>query len=124
VASEALRRQAIALHELERRPSPPWEKLRRVQQQLLTWLLMRGIEEGRAAMTFSPTDMVEWYGVSATTAREWLSQWRSEAFVVPVKADAQRIRNYSLSEYWMELLDNVLVNARDSARDSTSVSAS
>jgi len=37
------------------------------------------------------------------------------AFVVPVNADAQRIRAYSLSEYWMDLLDNVLVNASDSA---------
>lgn len=119
-AAESLRRQAIALYEPERRPSPPWEKLRRVQQQLLTRLLMRGIEEGCSAMTFSPTDMVEWYGISATTAREWLTKWREEAFVVPVKADAQRIRAYNLSEYWMGLLGNVLVNASNNASNSAS----
>ncbi|MDP2832860.1 MAG: Fic family protein [Pseudomonadota bacterium] len=114
-ASEALRRQAIALYEPERQPAPPWEKLRRVQQQLLTRLLMRGIEQGEAAMSFSPMDMVEWYGVSATTAREWLAQWREEAFVAPVNSQAQRIRAYMLSEYWMGLLKNVLVNASISA---------
>jgi len=119
-AAESPRRQAIALYEPERRPSPPWEKLRRVQQQLLTRLLMRGIEEGCSAMTFSPTDMVEWYGISATTAREWLTKWREEAFVVPVKADAQRIRAYNLSEYWMGLLGNVLVNASNNASNSAS----
>jgi Fic family protein len=110
-ASDALRRQAITLYEPTRHPSPPWENLRRVQQQLLTRLLMRGIEEGVAAMTFSPTDMVEWYGVSANTAREWLAQWREEVFVVPVNVQAQRIRAYTLSEYWMGLLKNVLDNA-------------
>jgi Fic family protein len=108
-ASEALRRQAILLYQPERHPAPPWEKLRRVQQQLLTRLLMRGLEKGDAALVFTPTEMTEWYGISPTTAREWLSVWREEGFVIPNKADAQRIRAYALSDYWMGLLK--LVNA-------------
>lgn len=106
-ASEALRRQAILLYQPERHPAPPWEKLRRVQQQLLTRLLMRGIEKDDATLVFTPTDMTEWYGVSPTTAREWLSVWREEGFVVPTKADARRIRTYTLAEYWLELLKRV-----------------
>jgi hypothetical protein len=40
-----------------------------------------------------------------------LAQWREEVFVVPVNVQAQRIRAYTLSEYWMGLLKNVLDNA-------------
>lgn len=114
-ASEALRRQALQLYEPVRHPAPPWEKLRRVQQQLLTRLLMRGIEAGEAALAFSPIDMVEWYGISATTAREWLGLWREQGFVAPLKADARRIRAYTLTDYWQGLLKDVLVNAGVSA---------
>jgi len=41
-AAETLRRQAVALYSPEQQPAAPWETLHRVQQQLLTRLLMRG----------------------------------------------------------------------------------
>jgi len=107
-AAELLHRQAIELYAPQRRPAPPWESLRRVQQQLLTRLLMRGLEQGAAAMTFSPGDMVDWFGVSANTAREWLERWHGEGFVLPARAGAQRVRAYALAPEWVELLQGAL----------------
>jgi len=107
-AAESLHRQAIELYAPQRRPAPPWESLRRVQQQLLTRLLMRGLAQGATAMTFSPGDMVEWFGVSANTAREWLERWRGEGFVLPARAGTQRVRAYALSPEWVELLQGAL----------------
>ena len=115
-AAESLHRQAIEMYAPKRRPAPPWESLRRVQQQLLTRLLMRGLEQGATAMSFSPGDMVEWFGVSANTAREWLERWRCEGFVLPARAGAQRVRAYALAPEWVELLQGALF--------STSVSTS
>ncbi|AUB84730.1 Fic family protein [Candidatus Thiodictyon syntrophicum] len=107
-AAESLHRQAIELYAPQRRAAPPWESLRRVQQQLLTRLLMRGLEQGATAMSFSPGDMVEWFGVSANTAREWLERWRGEGFVLPARAGAQRVRAYALAPEWVELLQGAL----------------
>ncbi|MEW5787234.1 MAG: Fic family protein [Pseudomonadota bacterium] len=103
-ASESLRRQAIALYRPEKHPAPPWDGLRRVQQQLLSRLLLRAYEPGMINLSFSPSDMVAWYGISANTAREWLSQWRAEGFVEPLNADARRIRTYTLAEVWLRVL--------------------
>lgn len=109
-AAESLHRQALDLYAPQRRAAPPWESLRRVQQQLLTRLLMRGHEEG-TAMTFSPGDMVEWFGVSANTAREWLERWRAEGFILPSRPEAQRVRAYTLAPEWVDLLEAALSNA-------------
>ncbi len=110
-AAESLHRQALELYAPQRRMVPPWESLRRVQQQLLTRLLMRGLEDGATAMTFSPGDMVEWFGVSANTAREWLERWRTEGFILPVHPGAQRVRAYTLGQEWIVLLEGALSGA-------------
>ncbi len=92
--------------------------MRRVQQQLLTRLLMRGLEEGAAAMTFSPGDTVEWFGVSSNTAREWMERWRTEGFILPARPGVQRVRAYTLGPEWLALLEG----ARSGAGLSHSVS--
>jgi Fic family protein len=110
-AADSLRQQAIALHAPEQQPTPPWESLRRVQQQMLNRLLFRGLEEGEAAMIFSPGDMVEWFGISPNTARDWLANWREENFVRPLRPEAARIRTYALTEKWETLVKMALNNA-------------
>ncbi len=103
-AADDLRRQAVDLYAPHRRRAPPWESLRRVQQQLLTRLLMRGLETGSEGLAFTPSDMVEWFGISANTGREWLDRWRGEGFVEPARAGVQRVRAYVLSSKWHSLL--------------------
>ena len=41
-AAHNLEQQAVSLYAPEQRKAPPWESLRRVQQQLLNRLLLRG----------------------------------------------------------------------------------
>lgn len=110
-AADSLQQQAIALHAPEQHPVPPWESLRRVQQQLLNRLLFRGLEEGEKAMAFSPGDMVEWFGISPNTARDWLGKWRDENFVQPLRPEAARVRTYALTEKWETLVKMALNNA-------------
>lgn len=110
-AADSLHQQAIALHAPEQQPAPPWESLRRVQQQLLNRLLFRGLEEGETAMIFSPGDMVEWFGISPNTARDWLAKWREENFVQPLRPEATRVRAYALTERWETLVRMALNNA-------------
>lgn len=108
-AAQNLEQQAIALHAPERREAPPWESLRRVQQQLLNRLLFMGME-GATAMVFSPSNIVEWFGISSNTARDWLAKWREEGFVQPSQPDAQRVRSYQLTGKWSELINMALNN--------------
>lgn len=110
-AADSLHQQAIALHAPEQQPTPPWESLRRVQQQLLNRLLFLGLEEGEKAMIFSPGDMVEWFGISPNTARDWLGKWRDENFVQPLRPEAARVRAYALTEKWETLVKMALNNA-------------
>lgn len=107
-AADTLRRQARALYAPQQRPAPPWESLRRVQQQVLTRLLLRGLEQGAEPMIFTPGDMVEWFGVSPNTAREWLDRWRGEGFVRPARPETQRVRAYTLAPDWISLLEQAL----------------
>lgn len=111
LAADSLHQQAIALHAPEQQPTPPWESLRRLQQQLLNRLLFRGLEEGEKAMIFSPGDMVEWFGISPNTARDWLGKWRDENFVQPLRPEAARVRAYALTEKWETLVKMALNNA-------------
>jgi DNA-binding PadR family transcriptional regulator len=62
-------------------------------------------------MSFSPSDMVEWFGISPNTARDWLAKWREEGFVQPRRPEAERVRAYALTEKWSELVKMALDNA-------------
>lgn len=108
-AARNLEQQAIELHAPEQREAPPWESLRRVQQQLLNRLLFMGME-GATDMVFTPSNIVEWFGISSNTARDWLAKWREEEFVKPCQPDALRVRNYQLTEKWSELINMALNN--------------
>jgi Fic family protein len=103
--ADALRRRAEAIHPQERRQAP-WDNLHRTQQQLLSKLMLRGMEDGPAACVFGPQDLVAWYGISASTAREWLGRWRMDGFVRPEREDAVRVRRYALTDLWQALLSD------------------
>ena len=110
-AADGLREQAETLYAPQVRENPPWERLRRVQQQILTRLVMRGDQKKSDATVFTPGDVGDWFGVSANTARDWLEKWMGEGFVFPEKAGVQRIRNYVLAPGWAEILKSALNNA-------------
>lgn len=110
-AATGLREQAVMLYAPQVRENPPWERFRRVQQQILTRLVMRGDQKKSEATVFTPGDVVDWFGVSANTARDWLEKWMEEGFVCPEKAGVQRIRNYILTPVWADILKSALINA-------------
>lgn len=112
-AAEDLHKKAIALYDPARRPVQPWERLHRVQQQLLSRLMLRGQDVGAATPTFVPSDVVEWFGVSAQTAREWLGKWRDDGFVQPAKGGVQRVRAYVLAPEWAGVLGEALHSVGD-----------
>ncbi len=107
--ADALRKQAEAIHPQERR-NAPWDNLHRTQQQLLSKLMLRGMEDDPAASVFGPQDLVAWYGISASTAREWLGRWRMGGFVRPEREEALRVRRYVLTATWQTLLSEATNN--------------
>ena len=110
-AAEALRRKAIGLYAPEKQTALPWEGLRRIDQQLITRLLTRRLDKPLEPLVFNPSDIMEWYGISATTARDWLKEWRDEDFVMPTKVEARRIRTYALTNRWAELVQRAVHSA-------------
>ncbi len=108
-AADELRRQAVSLFAPPERGALPWESLSRVQQQLLTRLVVRLLGDRNDPLEFTPGDMAEWYGISPGTAREWSEKWRNEGFIVPAKAGQLRIRACALARQWAELV-HVTVN--------------
>ncbi len=111
-AADALRKRAVELYGPDRRPAPPWERLKRIQQQVLTRLLTRAFSDTSAVVEFTPPDVVEWFGVSANTAREWLDRWRREGFVRPSKENAQRVRRYKLGDEWRTIIQRAISTRR------------
>jgi Fic family protein len=110
-AAEGLREQAVTLYAPKDHENPPWEGLRRVQQQILTRLVMRGVRKKADTTVFTPGDVVDWFGVSANTARDWLEKWMEEGFIHPERAGVQRIRSYVLAPHWADILKSALINA-------------
>ena len=70
------------------------------------------MSEQPPTLAFAPSDVVEWFGVSATTAREWLDKWRDDGFVQPANTGTKRVRSYLLTEMWTRLLEDALRSAR------------
>ena len=110
-AAETIRKRAESIHPLEARAAP-WENLRRIQQQLLHNLLIRGLAGSPAPWwVFTVADVTKWYGISTNTAREWLTAWREIGFVQPAKAHTQRIRTYILAARWANLIKKAQLKA-------------
>jgi Fic family protein len=103
-SADELRRSAVELFQPDARPALPWEKLRRVQQQLLTRLVVMASDEPAETLDFTPQQISLWYGVSANTAREWLDNWRLEGFVEAVNPGALRVRTWRLTAAWLEII--------------------
>jgi Fic family protein len=102
-AARDLQTRAIALYQT--RPPEPvlWDELSRRQQQILTRLLSRALEEVQTPVIIIPSDIEAWFGVSNRTAREWLKEWVEQAFLQPVTG-GERIRGYALQEPWLSFL--------------------
>lgn len=101
-AADELQAKATSLYEGVAPAAPPWEGLPRQQQQVLTRLLARVLDEVENPFLISPSDVASWFGVSDNTAREWLKEWAEQCFVNPVFAGQRvRIRSYLLAEQWI-----------------------
>ena len=59
--------------------------------------------EGRSPIAFTPSEVAQWFGVAAKTARDWLTGWRESAFVEPA-SEGERIRQWKLARNWEVLV--------------------
>ncbi len=106
-AADSLRIRAIQVHQ-EGRFALPWDELHRLQQQVLTRTLSRLLEGSTEACDIQAADLVDWFGVSDRTAREWLAEWAQAGFVLPVHTgQGLRVRRYRLAQMWSTLLERV-----------------
>lgn len=100
-AASELQTKAKSLYEAGAPVSPPWERLPRTSQQLLTRLLARVLDETENPFVISPSDIELWFGISDRTAREWLKDWADYGFVNP-GGSGERVRSYVLADEWVE----------------------
>lgn len=75
----------------------------RRQESLMMRCLVKVLATPGLAPTFTPAEVSEWYGVSVRTAREWLTEWAADGFVVAA-AGTERTRQWSLTPELSELL--------------------
>ncbi|NER46864.1 MAG: Fic family protein [Symploca sp. SIO1A3] len=103
-AAAELKLKATSLY--QKSPSSdalPWENLPRLQQQVLTRILARVLDEVENPFIVAASDVVSWFGISENTAREWLKTWAVDGFITPVVAGSgQRVRHYTLAQQWVE----------------------
>ena len=102
-APSELQAKARSLYKAGTPEVPPWERLPRTSQQLLTRLLARVLDGAENPFIINSSDIDSWFGVSERTAREWLKQWTEEGFVNPITtASGERVRNYALAPEWVD----------------------
>jgi Fic family protein len=76
--------------EKEARPRKP---ITRRLDNLVLRALVQAIVERRSAITFAVGDLIDWFGVSDKTARDWLAGWRQQGHVEPATGD-ERVRSW------------------------------
>jgi Fic family protein len=102
-AASELQAKARLLYKAGAPEAPPWERLPRTSQQLLTRLLARVLDGLENPFVINSSDIDSWFGVSERTAREWLKQWAEEGFVNAVTTGSgERVRSYILASEWIE----------------------
>ena len=102
-AATELQVKATSLYQSAGSEALPWENLPRLQQQVLTRILARVLDEAENPFVINSSDVVAWFGVSENTAREWLKGWLADGFIAPViVGSGKRVRNYMLVEQWIE----------------------
>lgn len=117
-AAQNLHSKALQLQTQKGLPSAPWDRLSRRQQQVLTRLLTRKLDEPRNSLSIRPADVQAWFGVSDTTAHEWLSNWVKETFVVPVQSGkGERVRRYELPANWQTVIEQATLSERNKPSD-------
>ncbi len=105
-AAEEIREKAVGLYQKQRPDDAPWTTLSKRQQQLLMRLTARRANAPDDELIFVPGDVMDWFDISKQTAYDWLKEWVSDKFVQPYKA-GNRIRYYSLTKDWLDLVDTV-----------------
>lgn len=102
-AAAELQVKATSLYQSASSDALPWESLPRLQQQVLTRILARVLDDAENPFVVTSSDVAAWFGVSDNTAREWLKVWVEDGFIVPVVAGSgQRVRSYTLVPQWIE----------------------
>lgn len=96
LASDRTRKSAEMLYSAIATPTPFWNDLSRLQQQLLSRCLTLAIE-GASPPDFSPQDVAGWFSVTPRTARNWLEGWKDSHFVIPASGEL-RVRRWRLAE--------------------------
>lgn len=100
-AARTVQAQAVEFSE-PHRIHTAWEDLSRRQQQMLTRLVgHRPDSAGR--LSFTPGDVAEWFGITPTTAREWLKEWAGAGFVEPTSR-SERVRSYRVASRHEDLV--------------------
>lgn len=118
-AASELGRHAVTLHRRVAGFEPyPWERLSRLQQQLLVRCV--GVaKENKGEARFTPADLADWFGVHKRTAIELLQNWHEDGFVKP-GSGIQRVRSWVLGGEWAELIRPAVDSGpnREPAKDS------
>jgi hypothetical protein len=73
--------------------------------------MVRALNENLVELSFTPSDMVEWFGISPNTARQWLDKWRNDGFILPLNPDAERVWSHILTDPWAKVVQNALTIA-------------
>lgn len=119
-AAEDLHSKALQLQIQKGLPSTPWDQLSRRQQQILTRMLARQLDEPQKVLSIRPADVQVWFGVSDNTAHEWLSIWVTEAFLVPIQSGkGERVRRYELASNWQTVVEQASQEVSNKPSDSS-----
>lgn len=104
-AATELQEKAKSLYQGEVSIIAPWESLPRLQQQVLTRIMARVLEEVAEPFTINPSDIATWFSISDNTSREWLKNWVDSGLLNPLKSGTgKRVRSYTLAEKWVKTL--------------------